>query len=182
MKFREAYNMVMNESIFQPATGKDLKSRYSRFKNPLIHAIIKSNSRLFDVLIKDPDIDVNEADELNRTKDTPLILAIEKYYNYYVDKLVGIPSLDVNKPDAEGFTPLMIAITGRKYDIVDTLLTRRDLDVNRKGPSGKTAMDYMMRNIESYLDSSEIYDAMKYKKKLLGRGAKTGKLLDNPQK
>jgi ankyrin repeat protein len=178
MKFRQAYDMVVNESVFRPPSDDEIWKRHEKDVNPLVKAIKDKNIPLFNALLKRPGVDVNEVDEKSYEKPTPLIIAVDKYYNYYLSRLLAAPGIDVNKTDADGYTPLMCAVDGRKYDIAMKLLKHPGIDVNMVLPRlGITALDYVGKNNAVGLlpmDKEESEDMDICEEALLEKGAKKG--------
>ena len=82
-------------------------------------------------------------DARDRHGATPLALACLSSRDVAVAELLRLGA-DVNAVDADGMTPLMVAVAhGRaagRAAVIATLLAVPGVDVNRAGPSGKTAL------------------------------------------
>lgn len=63
--------------------------------------------------------------------------------------------IDVNTPNKNGITALMLAISEKKIDIVNALLTRTDLDINYKNEDGKFSLFFA-----AFLSSLNIVQAL----------------------
>lgn len=111
-------------------------------------------SKIIDLLIQNNNLDLNSPKDKN---STPLNVCIEnkKIVEYLIKS-----NVDVNAVNISGLSPLMTAINNNDWDIVDLLLTRKELDVDYVVPTdfyyrGETALSFALE-----YDNSELIEKL----------------------
>ena len=97
-------------------SGAKLES-YSQSQWPPLMMAINSDDLSLTRLLVQSGADVNA----KYNKKSSLILAIEKYDIHIIEYLLS-HGADVNEVDASGYTPIMIALSSRKDDVVSLLI------------------------------------------------------------
>lgn len=115
----------------------------------LLHLVVTDyEESLFDILISQPNIDLNIYDAQHMT---PLLLAIEWESNQLALRLVE-RGCDITRKDKNGTTPLMYAVKCGDVDLAFEIL-KRGLDVNEQDEMLCTALHYSCWNMtEELLD------------------------------
>ena len=100
---------------------------------PLIDAVKEKEYEKIEMLLKDLSVDVNEVDEAG---ETALHFAVYKADKKSVEKILNSEKVvDINIQDAEGYTPLMLAIENMrgKINILNMLLAKNPrMDLQNK--------------------------------------------------
>lgn len=149
-------------------------NRKDDFGNALLHYAV-GNVDIVESLLASSDIDMQNKDGL-----TPLSFAVNKQDIKTLELLIA-HGADVNIPDKSGMTPLMYAILSRNDDVIDILLTQRNLDINAKNKQGLSAFmlaaltDDRFQNLTNNKD--ELDKALKELDKELGQWKGSDKVM-----
>jgi ankyrin repeat protein len=112
--------------------GFDPNTPSETLQSPLILAIQKGSTRVSQVLISSPQLQVNHP---NPSDETPLMLAALKHQESLVDSLIR-RGADVNR---QGWTPLHYAATTGHLGIIRTLLEHHAY-IDAESPNGTTPL------------------------------------------
>ena len=131
---------VDRRKIAESVKNSDINACYSKDGyNQLHRAVLFKNEPKVDLLLKNPEVDVNRTDK--NEGQTPLILAVVKGHDDIAKKLIECPNIDINKTDSVNKqTALMWAIRNMKTDLVEKILQHPDLDINKQDKFGRTAL------------------------------------------
>lgn len=138
---------------------------------PLIYAAGRGHEKIVELLLDTPGIDVNARDECD---NTPLHQAISSYIfkasaedkKNYTKIIIALleKNADVNIPDYNGTTPLVSAIDGQCYDLVNILLRVDNIQVNAQDQAGEHALFSAIscfRTINSRSDKKSLISVIK---------------------
>ena len=110
-------------------------------RTPIMLAVLNKDLEKTRALI-DEGADVNVGDQLGRT---PLHILAEKGSTVDIAKcIISSNSVDINKQDKFGDTPLISAIEGKNFDLINMLL-EKGADINIRNNEGKTALTIAKR-------------------------------------
>jgi ankyrin repeat protein/predicted DNA-binding WGR domain protein len=93
-------------------------------------------------LFKKHKANVNTVFLHEQRKITPLIYCI-KQLNKKLAELI-LATADVNAADDQGRTPLMYAVSENAMELIDMLLKKKGIDVNKKDSQGKNVVHYVV--------------------------------------
>jgi ankyrin repeat protein len=150
MKFKEAYDIIISESIFKSISEKDIESR--QMKDPL--ALVKASNANNIFLVRkllDMDVDVNLK---NKYGDNALMLA-SMYGKKDIVKILLDKGIDVNARNKNGYNALMCASRGGHHEIARMLIDK-GADVNLKNSKGENAL-----MLASYNGHKDVVDMLK---------------------
>ena len=167
---------------------EDLKIYVNRIetatRTPLFYALAHSTNDLsiVELLLKQPEIDVNCSSHLYDTKNffdkvvhkrivdqslikssdvTPLSLAYEAGNIEMIDLLLSDPKIDLTMKSFNGDTILLNVCKNNKIEIEKRLLNHSNIDVNQVDDEGRTALYYACKSgnnaiVELLLDNPKI--------------------------
>ncbi|CEP01831.1 hypothetical protein PBRA_008773 [Plasmodiophora brassicae] len=107
-----------------PGIVVNARNRYG--STPLDAAVERDLPDLVEILLNVPGIEVNH----ENSRSTLHIASGGKTGTGIVERLLKAPGIKVNAPDADGWTPLQVAIYTERIDIVEVLLRDARIEVN----------------------------------------------------
>lgn len=117
---------------------------------PLHLAVVHNNASAVLHLLNYQGIDVNCS---NHEAETPLHIAVEHgnlaIINYLTNREYA--SAGINRQNSLGLTPLNLAVTKKRADIVQALLKVKNINVNMLNKYGETALHQAARYNERYI-------------------------------
>ena len=138
-----AVNISAPTEILQKFTIEpdNINMKNPRGTNPLIEAVRLNNLQMVKYLLAHQADVTEKYDGAN----TILLYALkENAQNEIISELLKAGA-DANAKDANGQTPLMLAISSNKDVAVDVLL-QNNADIKQKTPTGKTLLSYAFEN------------------------------------
>ena len=123
--------------------GVNLKAADSDGKTALIWAADRGHVAVTELLLKQPEVDVNRATNGGRT---PLIMASCSGHVAVVDLILQQPGVDVNAANHTGRTALMYAAYKEHVDVLLLLLNISGVDANAAYNGGWTALHFAAWN------------------------------------
>lgn len=132
--------LMVKEAI---KNGADINARDKYGASPLMTAARWGNIPMVQFLLRNGATPDQPRSEAGRTA---LHVACAYYGGMQICKALIASGADVNAVTQKGETPLMLAATNGKADVVELLL-QQGADKQKKDNSGKTALDYA-RNAE----------------------------------
>ncbi|MCG9911178.1 MAG: ankyrin repeat domain-containing protein [Flavobacteriales bacterium] len=132
--------LMVKEAI---KNGADINARDKYGASPLMTAARWGNIPMVQFLLRNGATPDQPRSEAGRTA---LHVACAYYGGMQICKALIAAGADVNAVTQKGESPLMLAATNGKADVVELLL-QRGADKQKKDNSGKTALDYA-RNAE----------------------------------
>ena len=85
-------------------------------------------------------LDINTLDYSGKT---PLIKAIQERKTVSIQFLLS-HSADYNQPDSLGHTPIMVSAQARRFDILNLLLDRPEIDITSESFDGRSSLGYLL--------------------------------------
>ena len=127
--------------------GGDPNSRGGRANRTcLIWAVGGGNEEVVDVLLAQPDIEVNAKDN---SDSTALHWAVACGNVAILNQLLAAPGILVNERDVDGYTPIMLAISGIssriELDIVRVMAAVEKVNLDVRDNSGLSLEDLAYR-------------------------------------
>ena len=111
-------------------------------KTCLMWAIIRGNEEMVDVLLEQPDIEVNAKDN---SDSTALHWACRCANVAILNQLLAVPGILVNERDVDGLTPIMLAISFGELDMVRVMAAVEKVDLDVRDDSGLSLEDLAYR-------------------------------------
>ncbi|KAL9029601.1 MAG: hypothetical protein Q9196_002175 [Gyalolechia fulgens] len=121
--------------------GASINIRNHSDSTALFEAVIANQAAVVAILLRDPNLNVNE-ENLQNSERTPLMFAAKDAYLDILGKLLDTPRIRVNKKDLEGSTALIIAAKAGNADCVRRLLEHNDIDVDSIDQYRRSALVY----------------------------------------
>ncbi|MBQ2379866.1 MAG: ankyrin repeat domain-containing protein [Akkermansia sp.] len=104
---------------------------------PLLRACELGNTACVQVILEQPGVNVNMADE---TGETSLMKAVKHNHTDCVAQLLAAPGIDVNATNKYGYTALISAASRGHTECVRLMLSTKETDVQHAAANGMTAM------------------------------------------
>jgi hypothetical protein len=122
---------AIRENFSQLINAQDAKG-----DRPLICTIYAGDQDTFDLVLSDPNIDINAPGE---DGTTGLIHAIQEENPYFAFKLLERPEIDVARKDNDGDTAVIAAVYSENFEVLERLLSVKGVDVMEKNNDGESA-------------------------------------------
>ena len=144
-------------SCFNPLTTDEINEKDAAGKTALDYALEFGHDRVADLLIERvPQIAITDE---NRQKTTPIHLALEsKRFDAFNFFMKNCSDAELNQKDAEGRTPLRLAMDLELLEIADAL-SKRVPEVKRKSATYKTEFQKAVASDRSDLVYYLLYGA-----------------------